>query len=83
LQGKHINIKDTMNAGQLIKELRKHNPSKMVVISGYEGGVDAVDVLLEQPIKLNGNKGRDYYGKHDDQSKHPDCDAILLTTSGH
>ena len=53
-----------MKVKELIEKLQRYNPEQMVVISGYEGGYDAVDEINEMKIKLNVNKAW-YYGKHE------------------
>jgi hypothetical protein len=36
-----------MNVAQLILELKKHNPDKMVLVSGYEEGYDELHKVHE------------------------------------
>jgi len=53
-----------MNVSELIEELKKCNPNAMVIVSGYEGGVDEVNSVNNTTIKLNQNDEW-YYGKHE------------------
>ena len=54
-----------MNVGQLIEKLNKLDPKLMVVVRGYEGGVNEVVSLSECKIELDANKGTWYYGRHE------------------
>jgi len=65
-----------MKVSELIEELKQHDPKKMVVITGYEGGEDELADVKEVKLRLNVNSEW-YYGAHeiDDQG---DCDAIFL-----
>ena len=40
-----------MNVEQLIKELQKHSPDKMVLVSGYEQGYDELKKVHEIKVK--------------------------------
>jgi len=42
-----------MTVGQLIQELQKHNPDKLVVVSGYEEGYDELKRVYEIKIKID------------------------------
>jgi len=68
-----------MKVKELIEELLKHDPEMMVVISGYEDGVDEVYNASKVNIKLNAFNEW-YYGKHDiAQGIDPfDCEAIFI-----
>lgn len=66
-----------MKVKELIKALKKQDPEKMVVIQGYEGGVDEVRGVEPIKIKLNANTAW-YYGKHQPDEKRGDCDAIHI-----
>jgi len=44
-----------MKIKELIAELQKHDPELMVVIAGYEGGVNEVSRTQAVGIKLNVN----------------------------
>jgi hypothetical protein len=71
-----------MKVKDLIKELQNQNPESTVVIDGYEGGVDDIDII--KPIKINLNvrkKHQWYYGKHE-VSKDEGVDALYLATKG-
>lgn len=65
-----------MKIRELIEELKKEDPEKMVVIEGYEGGFTPPRVI--RPIKLRLNVHSDwYYGPHEEDD-HGECDALLL-----
>lgn len=53
-----------MNVKQLIEKLSHLDPEMMVVISGYEGGVDEASSIDEIKIKLDTNDAW-YYGAHE------------------
>ena len=69
-----------MNVKQLIEKLSAYDPEMMVIVSGYEGGVNEVEYAADVKIKLNVYTEW-YYGKHevtdrdDDQF---DCEAIYI-----
>jgi len=65
-----------MKVKELIEELQKHDPAKMVVVAGYEGGYDEISGAGEIRLKLNAHTEW-YYGKHelDDEGE---CDAISI-----
>ena len=67
-----------MNVGQLIKELQKHPPDKLVLVSGYEQGYDELKNVYEIKVKY---KPTDKYwkGEYEDYPLDEcDIDAILL-----
>jgi hypothetical protein len=53
-----------MKVKELIEKLSQLDPELMVVVSGYEGGVDEVDSCGLSEIELNVNT-QWYYGKHE------------------
>jgi preprotein translocase subunit YajC len=53
-----------MKVKELIELLSQMNPELMVVIGGYEGGVDEIDKFEMCDIELNVNT-EEYYGKHE------------------
>lgn len=53
-----------MNVKELIEELKKFPEDSMVVVSGYEGGVDEITSLIEVKLTLNANSVS-YYGDHE------------------
>ena len=67
---------DTMKVKELIEEIQKLDPEKMVVTAGYEGGYDEIDGACEIRLKLNVNTAW-YYGKHE-QDENGECHAILI-----
>jgi len=69
-----------MNVKQLIEKLSTYDPETMVIIGGYEGGVDEAHQAGEVKIKLNAYTEW-YYGKHEvtDRDDDPfDCEAIYI-----
>ena len=59
-----------MKVKELIELLSQMNPELMVVIGGYEGGVDEIDKFEMCDIELNVNTAW-YYGKHEILEKEP------------
>ena len=53
-----------MKVKELIEALSQMNPELMVVVAGYEGGVDEMDKFEMCDIELNVNTEW-YYGKHE------------------
>jgi hypothetical protein len=52
-----------MKVKDLIAALQKHDPEHMVVVNGYEDGVDEVVVIRAARVELNAY-GADYFGAH-------------------
>ena len=65
-----------MKVKELIEELQKCDPEKMVVVAGYEGGHDETGSVEEIRLKLNVNTER-YYGDHE-QDENGECHAIFI-----
>ena len=59
-----------MKVKELIELLSQMDPELMVVIKGYEGGVDEMDKFEMCDIELNVNTEW-YYGKHEILEKEP------------
>ena len=53
-----------MKVKELIELLSQMNPELLVVVAGYEGGVDEMDKFEMCDIELNVNTEW-YYGKHE------------------
>jgi len=53
-----------MKAKDLIQELQKLDPETLVVVAGYEGGVDEVKSLTQYKIELDAHKGWAFFGDH-------------------
>jgi hypothetical protein len=53
-----------MKVKELIETLSQMDPELMVVVAGYEGGVDEVNKYELCDVELNVNDDW-YYGKHD------------------
>ena len=67
-----------MKVKELIQRLQEYDPETMVVVHGYEGGVNACSSLQEEHIKLGVNSEW-YYGNHEIvHDKEFDCKAILI-----
>ena len=69
-----------MTVGQLIEALQDYEPSLMVIVSGYEGGVDEAKYAGQVRVKLNAHNEW-YYGNHEvaDYDDLPfDCEAIFI-----
>jgi len=57
-----------MNVQQLIEELQKHPPEMRVIVNGYEGGYEDLDLPKQKSIRLNVHPlDQCYYGTHDDE----------------
>lgn len=54
-----------MKVKWLIEELQKCDPDMMVVVSGYESGVDELSKIKRIDVALNVNTDW-YYGKHEE-----------------
>jgi|688.fasta_scaffold25145_4 hypothetical protein len=54
-----------MNVGQLIEQLKNYPQDLRVVVNGYEGGYNDVDIFENLKIVLNYHEEW-YYGKHED-----------------
>jgi hypothetical protein len=68
-----------MKVKELIQKLQEYDPETMVVVNGYEGGVNACSVCREESIKLGVNSEW-YYGNHEivEEEEESDCKAILI-----
>ena len=69
-----------MNVKQLIEKLSAYDPETMVIVSGYEGGVNEAEYAGDVKIKLDVYTEW-YYGKHEvtDRDDDPfDCEAIYI-----
>jgi hypothetical protein len=54
-----------MKVKELIEILQKLDPELLVVVRGYEGGVDEVNNIYLCNVELDSNAGIEYYGKHE------------------
>jgi len=66
-----------MKVKELIEELQKLDPEKMVVAAGYEGGHDEIRSVMEIRLKLNVNANTWYYGDHE-EDENGECHAICI-----
>jgi hypothetical protein len=69
-----------MNVKQLIEKLSTYDPEMMVIISGYEGGVNEASSVGQVKIKLDYHSEW-YYGKHEvtDRDGDPfDYEAVYI-----
>ena len=69
-----------MNVDQLIKRLQMYPPDLRVVVRGYEGGYNDVDIFEKLKIVLNYHEEW-YYGKHEDAESLYGNNAELLKTN--
>jgi len=53
-----------MKVKDLIQELQKLDPETLVVVAGYEGGVDEVKNITQYKIELDAHKGWAFFGDH-------------------
>ena len=65
-----------MKVKELMKELQKHDPEKMVVVAGYEGGYDEISGAGEIRLKLNAHTEW-YYGRHE-EDENGECHGISI-----
>jgi len=69
-----------MKVKELIEVLSQLDPELMVVVHGYEGGVNEVDKCELRDIELNVNTAW-YYGKHEillDNDKPTNKDSTIV-----
>jgi hypothetical protein len=73
-----------MKVKELIEKLQKFDPELLVVVDGYEGGVDSPQEPREVMLRLNVHDTEKYwyYGKHDfhhvTDSQGADCAAVHI-----
>lgn len=53
-----------MKVYELIDLLKLQDPNALVVVSGYEDGLDDTVSIVAVPIELNAHPNRYYYGRH-------------------
>lgn len=53
-----------MKVKDLIQELQKLDPELLVVVAGYEGGVDEVKNITQYKIELDAHKDWAFFGDH-------------------
>jgi len=53
-----------MKVKDLIQELQKLDPELLVVVAGYEGGVDELKNITQYKIELNAYKDWAFFGDH-------------------
>ena len=53
-----------MKVKDLIQELQKLDPELLVVVAGYEGGVDELKNLTQYKIELDAHKDWAFFGDH-------------------
>ena len=75
-----------MKLKELIEKLQKFDPELLVVVDGYEGGVDYPKEPVELSIKLNQHT-ENYYGRHEVQripdNTEPDGRAVFIPRPRH
>jgi hypothetical protein len=53
-----------MKVKELIQELQKLDPELLVVLAGYEGGVDELKNITQYKIELDAHKDWAFFGDH-------------------
>jgi hypothetical protein len=53
-----------MKVKELIQELQKLDPELLVVVAGYEGGVDELKNITQYKIELDAHKDWAFFGDH-------------------
>ena len=53
-----------MKVKDLIQELQKLDPELLVVVAGYEGGVDELKNITQYKIELDAHKDWAFFGDH-------------------
>jgi len=70
-----------MKIKELIEQLQKFDPEMLVMVQGYEGGIDAPGKLYQTPVRLNVHDEW-YYGDHEvhhvTDTLKADCDAVVI-----
>jgi hypothetical protein len=70
-----------MKVKQLIEMLQQFDPEMLVMVQGYEGGIDAPEKPYQTPIRLNVHEHW-YYGKHEvhhvTDTEKADCEAVII-----
>lgn len=70
-----------MKIKDLIEKLSKYDPETLVMVEGYEAGVDYPGEPYETPIRLNQNDEW-FYGKHEvhhvTDDNQPDTTAVII-----
>jgi hypothetical protein len=70
-----------MKVKQLIEMLQQFDPEMLVMVQGYEGGIDAPEKLYQTAIRLNVHEEW-YYGKHEvhhvTDTEKADCEAVII-----
>jgi hypothetical protein len=77
-----------MTVGELIAKLQEFDQNMMVVVDGYEGGVDELTTTMPVSIALGYNADGWWYGDHEvvtdstlsleEKEKYPVVTAVLL-----
>ena len=70
-----------MKVGELIKYLKTVDPELLVVVDGYEDGVDEAAEPRQVTLRLNVHIGKPYFGKHDiiSPAEEGSVEAIFLS----
>jgi hypothetical protein len=71
-----------MKVKELIEKLQKFDPELLIMVQGYEGGVDYPNEPYECLVQLNVNTEHWYYGDHETchatDNEKPDCAAVII-----
>ncbi len=54
-----------MKVGELIELLRQQDPEALIVVDGYEDGLDDNVSVIATPIELNVHEDKYWNGRHD------------------
>lgn len=69
-----------MTVQELIAKLQQFEPSKRVIIPGYEGGYNDITTVENEPICLNVNSAW-YYGPHDRPNEENSANEMAILIS--
>lgn len=69
-----------MTVAELIERLKQFDPSQMVMVNGYEGGLKDVKFVGDARVRLNVNTER-YYGPHEASYEDENHDVVAVTIS--
>ena len=71
-----------MKVKELIEKLQKFDPETLIMVEGYEGGIDYPSEPYSTPVRLNVHTDDWYYGDHElhraTDDGQPDCIAVVI-----
>lgn len=74
-----------MTIAELIERLKKFDQTSLVIIDGYEGGLEDVERIVEEKIYLNYNLHINVFGPHmvcdgmEDEDAYEIAHALILS----